>query len=479
MFLFPALCAALMTTFSCHFLEVEQVGKSDIEGFFSEPNSARAALNGVMHLSYSFVDRYMILYSEIASDEVILSSNQSLWTMYHDFTSTPDDETGAVGQIWKNGYQAINNCNQIIEHVPLLMEQFPTDAPMLEECMAQALFMRAYLHHCLCLCYGQNYSFTPDASHPGVFYASRTQALDDTPARVSVAEVYENIILDLNKSLEAFQRSGSGTNRFLPSPMASRALLARVCLYMGDWANAAGYAGEVIAEKPLVSRDNYFNMFYQNTDVPDDECIFRINGSRQSLGCYNMFWNQEPGARPSERVLSLFEDEDDIRKSLLEDAVYGNLCRKYDCNAVGVSKDDVYKNIPILRVSEMYLIRAEASHFLNDDSRAAADIEALRCRALGKKVSLDEDEKDNMPQTIAEERIRELCFEGHRLWDITRRHENLVRTSDASSTLLQLDYPDYRFVLAIPSVETEANGKMQPNPGYGTDDGGGKEMIDD
>lgn len=67
---------------------------------------------------------------------------------------------------------------------------------------------------------------------------------------------------------------------------------------------------------------------------------------------------------------------------------------------------------------------------------------------------------------IERERMRELCFEGHRLLDIARRHQNLVRDDSSPATTKALVYPDYRFVLPICQLEMDSNSAMKQNPGY-------------
>ena len=124
----------------------------------------------------------------------------------------------------------------------------------------------------------------------------------------------------------------------------------------------------------------------------------------------------------------------------------------------------------ILRVSEMYLIHAEALCLGSSDTKGAADdIKALRARALGKpasEVSLVYTGTDGLDRLIQEERSRELCFEGHRFFDLKRRGEDLVRPSTTTSTLRRLNYPDYRYVLPISQMEMQANDSMTQNENY-------------
>lgn len=450
---------ALLSFTSCHFLEVEQVGKSDIEGYFSEPAAVTAAVYGLHNIAYSLLDKYLIPYPDITGDELVLSTSESTWDLYQNFSVTSDDEVGAIGYIWKNGYQVVNNANQIISHVPGMLSEFPNNKDELSTALGQALFIRAYAHLGLCLTFAQNYSYTQDASHLGVPVITRALGLNELPERQSVSEVYKQIIKDLEESVKAFPENYE-FNKFLPSPMAAEALLARVYLYCGEWAKAAEYASKLISQVELTKRSLYVDMFNAMNAPSKDEMIFTIKGYKiGSNGLYKLYWKKEPKARPSSSVIGLFE-EGDIRAEVCE-SDDEQVCLKYDQVA---GDADAYSNIPVLRVSEMYLIRAEANLMLHKSAEAIADIEALQSRAMGKDVKLGSMSEDELDSLIENERIRELCFEGHRLWDITRRHKNLVRPSDHTATLKELKYPDYRFVLPIPSTELEANTNMVNNP---------------
>jgi len=71
---------------------------------------------------------------------------------------------------------------------------------------------------------------------------------------------------------------------------------------------------------------------------------------------------------------------------------------------------------------------------------------------------------DDLDVIIQNERIKELFLEGHRLFDITRRHEALSRDAACGSSVLSMTFPDDRFILPVPLVELDANKAMQPNP---------------
>ena len=73
---------------SCSFLEVEKIGKSDIQTYFSEVTALEPAMNGIYNLMYSFYDRYFIPYAEVCGDAMILSASAGgTWVDYQNFVT--------------------------------------------------------------------------------------------------------------------------------------------------------------------------------------------------------------------------------------------------------------------------------------------------------------------------------------------------------------------------------------------------------
>ena len=151
---------------SCSFLEVEKIGKSDIETYFSEVTALEPAMNGIYNLMFGFYDRFFIPYAETAGDAISLSiASGGIWVDYYNYVTTSNYETSALGYMWKYGYEIINNTNQVIYWAPRLKDQYPHDHDLIDNVTAAAYFSRALLHFDLCRVYGQNYTYTSDASH--------------------------------------------------------------------------------------------------------------------------------------------------------------------------------------------------------------------------------------------------------------------------------------------------------------------------
>lgn len=456
---------------SCHFLEVEKIGKSDIETYFSDISSLEPAMNGLYSMTFSLYDRYIIPYAEIAADNVAVTRDKGgVWIDYQNFDTDLTYETSAVGMIWKNAYNIINNANEILYYAPKLLPENPGSSDLIHNVIGGAYFIRALMHFNLCLVYAQNYTFTPDASHLGVALRDRIPSLSEVVSRVSVKDTYSLILSDLDAALNSF--SNCNYTAEYVTPLACKALKARVCLYMNDWSNAAALASEVISQKGLETKEQYIRMFSDPVFL-SDEIVFRLNGKSQSATMYGFCKYDSPTLRPADKILSLFNGDEDVRSRMFSCNWYNNgelfekIILKYAVTADIVADEDRFNNLNILRASEMYLVRAEANCNLGNISGAADDIKVLEARALGIKpsdVELTFSGKDELAEIIAQERQKEMSFEGHRLFDITRRHKSLVRDDSSTATLRELSYPDYRFILQIPRVEVEANTAMQQNP---------------
>ena len=123
-------------------------------------------------------------------------------------------------------------------------------------------------------------------------------------------------------------------------------------------------------------------------------------------------------------------------------------------------------NHPIFRLAEMYLNAAEAEALLGNNETAATLLSAITTRA-GAAPVLETD--DDLVNRIKDERRKELCFEGHRLWDLQRWHENVERTDLTSPNIIsEVEYGSYLYAYPIPDREIQANPVIaeQQNPGY-------------
>jgi SusD family. len=195
------------------------------------------------------------------------------------------------------------------------------------------------------------------------------------------------------------------------------------------------------------------------------EAIFRLSGYKMN-GSLKSFYDQGTSASPADTLLSLF-DADDLRLQLVSTTTGGvYYTAKY--SAVTVPENDAKRDDPfVFRLSEEFLNAAEAAWHLSQYADARQYIRAILERAVGASKAdavLASYSDATLIDLIRRERVKELCFEGHNLWDITRWKQDLVREANTTSTVRRISYPSDLFVLPIPQTELFANENMQPNP---------------
>ena len=380
----------------------------------------------------------------------------------YDYTWT--NNGSYTSQVWTPAYRAINRANNILEHADLLDDPGVSQQEI-DQLKGECLYIRALSHFDLVRSYCQPYSYDPGS--PGVPVILKSEL--SFPSRGTVEEVFTQIVSDLEESIPMLhvtsRNSGdNGSDAAVANRYSSMALLAKVSLYMENWQEAADYANEVIqAGYTLYNEDEYGNAWGQSAA---SEVIFEVFG-KDGQGYYPGFdeigYIYDPNGYgdvcATDDLLSLFEAGD----------VRGMVFKGHP-DYPGYSWPDKYpgkthireNNIPVLRLAEMYLIRAEAT--LNGVSGydALSDYNEIRTHrglqgATG--VSL---------QDIYDERRRELCFEGNQLWDLSRtgrdldRDENEIQISEMDN--IDIAFPDYRWALPIPQRETEVNPNLEPNP---------------
>lgn len=127
------ICAVAIMSSSCHFLEVEKIGKSDIESFFESEESVEAAVTGCMDILNGLVDDYMILYPEICGDLVVMNASESgMWSYIYNFDLSESYNTTPIGFVWNDAYELVLNACEIIDYAPQVKKSYPNAAAMID-----------------------------------------------------------------------------------------------------------------------------------------------------------------------------------------------------------------------------------------------------------------------------------------------------------------------------------------------------------
>lgn len=386
------------------------------------------------------------------------------------FNKSLDPTDFTIEDHWKRGYEAINIINNVLANISTVDEW---EQARVE---GEAKFVRGVIYFDLVRLYALPYEPGGGNSQPGVpLVLEPTLAITDESnvSRNTVEEVYNQVISDLTDAESKLSSAGissSPDNGGRASVHAAAAFLARVYLQKGDFQNAAQKASSVI-ESGLYALNSTPLACFNNASYTSEDIYMTLQNETSNAGNSNeglaTFYASLPGMGRGDLNISpvFFEmfEEGDLRGLIDEETDDANdvfgideiyyIGNAQNGGAINCTKWGSYDtNIPIIRLAELLLIRAEANFEAGTSTGATPveDINTIRQRA---SVSpLDNVTRDD----IRLERKRELAWEGQRLHDVRRWKENID----------DLPYNAPSLVLPIPQREMDVNPNLVQNPGY-------------
>ncbi|MDX1909168.1 MAG: RagB/SusD family nutrient uptake outer membrane protein [Bacteroidia bacterium] len=346
---------------------------------------------------------------------------------------------GDVELMWTESYQTINIANNVIASLAVVNE---ADRAQVE---GEALFIRSLMYFDLVRFFAPQYETATanEAGVPLVLTPTRDVSAASQVSRASIGQVYAQIIADLTKA-EGLLAS---ENDYQATAGAAAALLARVYLQQGAYAEATAAADRVISSGVYALNGDYEDAF--NLDENGAEDIFAIQLTEQDgVNNMNLFFSiPDFGGRDGD--IEVLEDH-----LALYDAADTRLALFFEGNGATRSGkwNNQFGNISVIRLAEMYLIRAEANLRQGSSTGAEplADYNTLRERAglpAATAVTVDD---------ILLERRRELAHEGFRIHDQRRTRQSVGSRP----------YNDPKLVFPIPQREINANPNLSQNTGY-------------
>jgi hypothetical protein len=271
--------------------------------------------------------------------------------------------------------------------------------------------------------------------------------------------VYAQIIDDLTKA-ESLLPEDNNTRADM---YAAAAVLSRVYLQQSDFAKARDAANRVIESGRYRLNPEVFTAFRSRNSA---ESIFEIQQNNQNnAGTANdgltTFYASLPGiGRADVRVRPEFAALYDSTDARLTDLIYEGSGARAGLRSGKWT--DFYANIPVIRLAELLLTRAESNLRLGTAVGATPleDVNAVRERAGATpyaSVTLED---------ILLERQLELAFEGVRIHDLKRTMGKIERFDSDGVLTETIQYTDPRLVLPIPQREIDANELLTQNIGY-------------
>lgn len=406
---------------------------------------------------------------------------------------------------WQIAYQGINQANLIIETVPSVEAPGITAADK-NFWLGQMYFLRALYHFNLVLAHayvpGAVVGINDRGGVPLMLKSTSTSvgALELKPSRAPIADVYAAIVSDLESANALLTFPGSSFPS-LANKAAAQALLSRVNLYRKDYAAAKKWADDCIAlaGSRLTSGASYVSNWRGATHT---ETLFQLvfatnaenNGVNESLQT-SFTTLTAPGNNTVTGgfgdlvpTISLLNDlgitlvggntsanfqganaavdtrSADVRNQLYEPGTLGRGKSYVECTKfIGKNGFINLDNIPVVRIAEVYLNRAEAMATpgspVFDETAALADLNRI---ATARGLSAFALTGSDLYEEILRQRRVELAFEGHRFWDLKRLGRDLVKAPHYNT----VSFDDIRILAPLPTREVDGNKNLVQNAGY-------------
>jgi hypothetical protein len=408
------------------------------------------------------------LFSGLSGDELTLwsgSTNQQEIAYYRNNLSS--SQGGYGYEFWLGIYPYISSCNSAIEGLTNSSSLTPA---VKKQLLGEAYFMRAYFYFYLVNLYG-------DVALP----LSSDYKVNSFLKRTSKSLVYQQIISDLQQSENQLSNSyldgtllKPTTERVRPTKWAAAALLARVYVYTGNWINAKTQADSVINNSSLFGLLSLKKVFLKATSGVS-EAIWQLQP-------VNSGWNTEdakafimPSTGPlsvynldvylSNNLLGSFEPGDQRKVNWVDSTIVGTTIYyypyKYTVNTINAP---VTEYIMLLRLGELYLIRAEAKAHQGDLSGAAADLNNIRSRASLSATSASS--QSDLLTAIQHERQVELFAELGQRWLDIKRTNSVDSTMNVITPKKGGIWRSYQQLYPIYYSDIQLNPNLVQNIGY-------------
>lgn len=433
-----------MTVSCTKFLDVDpEESISDNQTIFDK-TSAEQAVRGI-YSSLASGDYYGTGFQSIgylSGDNIVWTGSQSQIQEFinHDVKA----ENSTISGAWAAIYRTINRANHVIDKVPGVTDALLTTA-LKNQLIGEAHFIRALSYFDLARTWG---------GVPLITTPTYTSSDNSGIARSTLAETYGLVLSDLEKAETLLPAT---IDRYRATKNTVYALKARYYLYQGIWAKAEEFATRVIIDDANYKLLKPYSTFFANNARGTLESVFEIfyNGTTETNGHRNQWQPQTNGGTrqwaPNDVFVGLVNDPliGGNRSTLVakdnQNRWYGNLYYR------NPASDPSF----VIRVGELYLIRAEARANLDNLPGAVADLDAVRDRAglTGTTAAT----KPDILLAIENERRIEFALEPHRWFD-------LVRTGRAQAVLNITDAR--KLVLPLPAQQILLDDALEQNDSY-------------
>lgn len=366
------------------------------------------------------------------------------------YTHTIVPSNGAVLDIWKSSYKTIYMANAVLESLE--------NSPQLtlesrNRLKGECLFLRAVIHFYMVNLFGE------------VPYITGTDF--ETNSRVSredTTTIYQNSVKDLQQAKNLLTDTYPSAYRTRANRYVVAAFLARVHLYMHNWDLAEVESSIVLENTVLFQLEQELSNEFLKESMSTIWHLAPRNLGENTYEANNLILSQgpPPNFALNPELLASMETIDLRRSNWIGEVSNGTDTWYYPFKYRHRGNTGTTMEYSImLRLSEQYLIRAEARAMQGNLEGAKSDLNVVRQRSGLNNTEATT--KQGIMEAIALERRHELFTEhGHRWFDIRRTGQ-----ADAILSLIKPNWNLSNLLLPIPESEILMNGNLLPqNPGY-------------
>lgn len=445
------LCAATLTLIgasSCEsFLNIEPETELSTAIALDNLDGIESAINGAYSILHSdWLERQWIFAEALAGNYYQInpiSNTNYITTLNH---QSGADLLDKANYLWEMSYRGLDQLNRVLEALPDAPAPDADDIQRKAELEGEALFLRGLIHFVLERFYSQ--------SQNGLSAVAMTETVTvkdfqdgNGPFRTPIQGMREQIINDLNRAADLMADVNDNGGR--ATIYSVNGLRARVAFQYNNYTEAEAYASSVINVSTLnlvdsnvtsiygtqLTSEHVFTFLAQSDDLAARRLFERFSPefSLPQMGVVDAVWDVVSADTNDLRFRELFVEEGDDR-----------FTRKFDLR-------DMY--VPYIRLSEMYLIRAESRAQNGDLAGGAEDMNRIRQRAG--LADLSYSDGDDLLAKIRNERKIEMAYEGDEFFELRRRQESVGG--------LPWTEAEWKLVFFLPTREIEINPNLVQN----------------
>lgn len=371
------------------------------------------------------------------------------------FKYTLNPVNGYVSSLWTAPYSEIYQVNDVLAGIT---DNSNLSASFVKQITGEMKVVRA-------LCY-----FNMVNLFGGVPLVTTTDYKTNAQlARATAPAVYAQILADLNDAVKKLTVIYPSAGHVRANLYTAQALLAKVNLYRGNWKAAYDEADSVITQGSFSLETDLNNVFLDGSQ----EAIWQVpiqnqyGGSGEANNFIPYSSTQTPSYVVTDSLLNQFETGDMRFTNWLGVNVVDGQNVYYPAKYKDRQPTTPETGYVLLRVAEMYLIRAEAAAQMGNLSQALADVNTLRDRAGLDPSTADESSQSAVLAAVRKERRTEMCFEfGSRWFDLNRTSTDTKYPANGQAPAVLAGWQPKFAIYPLPQPQLQLNTRLTQNPGY-------------